>query len=141
MNMEVTSTERKHVDEVMNLLQSLSNFYPEKKNYDDLWDLFDQQENVFSVVVLDNDNVVGYGSIVIEVKIRGGKMAHIEDIVSHPDYRNMGIGKKIMDSLSNIAKQNYCYKIALQCREDKIEFYKKCGYEVSGCSMQMFLKY
>ena len=37
MNMEVTPTERKHVDEVINLLQSLSNFYPEKKNYDDLW--------------------------------------------------------------------------------------------------------
>ena len=136
----VSLTKREYVDEVIHLLQSLSKFYPDKIAQEETWDLFRRQEHVHSVVALYNQKVVGYGSLVVEVKIRGGKMAHVEDIVSHPEYRNRGIGKKIMGSLSEIAIKNKCYKITLQCKEDKIPFYNNCGYAVSGSAMQLFLK-
>ena len=42
---------------------------------------------------------MGYGSIVIETKIRGGKMGHVEDIVSHSLFRKKGIGKAVVDSI------------------------------------------
>ena len=37
-------------------------------------------------------DVVGYGSIFIQINIRGGKIGHIEDITVHPDFRKKGIG-------------------------------------------------
>ena len=105
-----------------------------------IWNSFCQQSNVQSLVAVIDSQIVGYGSIVIEAKIRGGKMGHIEDIVSHSLFRKKGIGKAIVNALFDVAKVNGCYKVALQCKEHHVKFYEKCGYELSGLAMQMFVK-
>ena len=68
---------------VIELLQSMSEFKPSKSEYLLIWNSFHQQSNVHSLVAVIDNQIVGYGSIIIETKIRGGKMGHIEDIVSH----------------------------------------------------------
>lgn len=84
--------------------------------------------------------MVGYGSVVIEEKIRGGKIGHIEDVVSHSLFRKQGLARAVVGALFNIAKANGCYKIALQCKEHNVGFYEKCGFEVSGVAMQIFVE-
>lgn len=128
------------IDSIVELLQSISDFKPAKTEYSKIWDAFVKQSNVHSLVAIIDEQIVGYGSIVIESKIRGGKMGHIEDIVSHWLFRDKGVGKTILNALFEIAKKNDCYKVALQCKEDNINFYKKCGYEVCGVAMKMFIK-
>ena len=67
---------------VIEILQSISDYRPDEKDYDHIWDEVQSQTNYFGLVALDGKvDVVGYGSIFIERKIRGGKMGHIEDIV------------------------------------------------------------
>ena len=46
--------------------------------------------------------------------------------------------ESIVQSLFGIAKEPGCYKVALQCKENDVEFYRNCGYEVSGVTMQRF---
>ena len=123
---------------VIELLQSISEFKPSKSDFLSIWNSFSEQPNVYSLVAVMDNQIVGYGSIVIETKIRGGKIGHIEDIVSHLLFRKKGIGKAILDALFNVAKANGCYKVNLQCKEQSMEFYEKCGYEVCGVSMQKF---
>jgi glucosamine-phosphate N-acetyltransferase len=135
----IEKTKREHMEAVLELLQHLSTFMPPNDLRDAIWESFIIQTNVYSIVALLKSEVVGYGAIVIEEKIRGGKMGHIEDIVSHPDYRGLGIGKRIVSSLSDFAKKEGCYKIALQCKAGNIVFYEKCGCEISGVAMQHFL--
>jgi glucosamine-phosphate N-acetyltransferase len=72
--------------------------------------------------------VVGYGCLVVEQKIRGGRLGHIEDIVSHSNYHQQGLGKQIVTQLVKIAKQEGCYKVVLNCRLQNEGFYKKCGF-------------
>ena len=127
------------MDAVIELLQSMSNFKPSKSEYLPIWNSFCQQTNVHSLVAVMDNQIVGYGSIIIETKIRGGKMGHIEDIVSHSLFQKKGIGKAILNGLFNVAKVNCCYKVALQCKENNVKFYEKCGYEQSGLAMQIFL--
>jgi glucosamine-phosphate N-acetyltransferase len=127
------------MSEVIELLQSLSAFKPITAEHDAIWAAFDAQPNVHSVVAVSGGRTVGYGSIVIETKIRGGKMGHIEDIVTHADFRKQGIGKAVVDALFEIAEENGCYKVALQCKESSVPFYAKCDYELSGVAMQRFL--
>ena len=88
--------------EVIELLQSMSEFKPSKEECSEIWVKFDNQPNVYALVALQNDKIIGYGSILIETKIRGGRMGHIEDIVSHKDFRKNGIGKAIVDGLFEI---------------------------------------
>ena len=124
---------------VVNLLQEISLFTPSQTDYVSIWNTFIEQPNVYSIVVEIGGEVVGYGSILIESKIRGGKLGHVEDIVSSSKHRTRGVGRAILDSLLKIAIKNNCYKLALQCKDYNINFYEKCGYELNGVSMQMLL--
>jgi glucosamine-phosphate N-acetyltransferase len=139
-NISIRAIVQSDMDEVIELLQSISEFKPSKSDFLPMWNSFCEQANVHSLVAVMNSQIVGYGSIVIEKKIRGGKMGHIEDIVSHSMFQKKAIGKAVVDALFNVAKANDCYKIVLQCKEHNIKFYEKCGYEVSGVAMQMFPK-
>ena len=131
---------RQHLEQVILLLQNMSLYLPPVSCHEEIWATFLSQPNVHSVVAIEGDLVVGYGSVLIEAKIRGGKMGHIEDIVSHPDKRNTGIGKMIVGALYNIASSNSCYKVSLQCQEHNIFFYEKCNFKLSGATMQRFIR-
>ena len=139
-NISIRAVAQSDMDAVIELLQSMSEFKPSKSDFLTIWNSFCEQANVHSLVAVINSQIVGYGSIVIETKIRGGKIGHIEDIVSHSLFQKKGIGKAIVDALLSVAKDNGCYKVALQCKEHNINFYKKCGYELSGVAMQIFIK-
>ena len=136
----IRETVEKDLSSVIGLLQCLSNFAPKKNNYPYIWEAFNEQKNLHSVVATLEQEVVGYGCVLIETKIRGGKAGHIEDVVSHQMYRGMGIGKALVDALYMIGKKEDCYKLTLQCREQNRVFYEKCGYANSGTMMQKFLK-
>jgi glucosamine-phosphate N-acetyltransferase len=139
MSIEIAKVERVHMGDVVGMLyRNISNFMPKENELDDIWASFSLQNNVHSIIALIDGIIVGYGSIVIETKIRGGRMGHIEDVVSHENYRHKGIGRTIIDSLFQIGKDEGCYKVALQCREYNGAFYEKCGFSVSGISMQKF---
>lgn len=139
-NITIRAVVQSDMDAVIELLQGISEFKPSESEYLPIWNRFREQSNVYSLVAVSDHQIVGYGSIVIETKIRGGKMGHIEDIVSHPLFQKKGIGKGIVDGLFDVAKAKGCYKVALQCKEHNVKFYAKCGYEVSGLAMQMFAK-
>ena len=125
---------------VIEILQSISDYRPDEKDYDQIWDEFQSQTNYFGLVVLDEKvDVVGYGSIFIERKIRGGKMAHIEDIAVHPDFCKKGIGKLLINALYQIAQEEKCYKVSLVCKEHNLSFYQKCDLMMDGISLSKFL--
>lgn len=138
-NINIRRIQKTDMCHVIDLLQSISNFKPSKSGYGVIWDEFENQSNVHSIVAIINGVLVGYGSVVMETNIRGGKTGHIEDIVSHIDYRKKGIGKAIVDELFKVTMSTGCYKVVLQCKEDNIDFYRKCGYEISGPALERFI--
>ena len=80
---------------------------------------------------------VGYGCLFVEVKIRGGCVGHIEDIVTDQNYRRIGIGKRLVTHLLQIANEFNCYRVVLQCEENNIPFYEKCGFRQSEFGMSL----
>jgi glucosamine-phosphate N-acetyltransferase len=85
------------------------------------------------------DEIVGYGAVVIEVKIRGGVIAHIEDICTAFKFRGIGIGGLILESLFEISRKYECYKLVLSCKLNNIDFYSGNLYEQDGISMSRFI--
>lgn len=136
---EIFPIKKIYMEEVIELLGSISKFKTNEDDYDLIWDEYKNQPNVFSLIAKIDKNLVGFGAIIIETKIRGGKLGHIEDIVTHKNFRNLGVGKAILDSLYNIAVKKECYQIALACKENNIPFYKKCNYKLHGYYMQRFI--
>ena len=138
MQIDLISTKRKHMPSVVKLLQRLSAYVPDSENYDEIWSSFNKQKNVYSVVAKYNNLIIGYGVILIENKIRGGRIGHIEDIVTHKKYTQKGVGQKIINYLSKIAYEKQCYKIVLQCDHSNIKFYKKCSFKSNQFGMSKF---
>ena len=145
MGIQLKPIEDKYFSEIMILLQLISNFYPKKTNYKSILKLFLDQKHVFSVVAVDSINnrntekVIGFGSLHLSRKIRGGIIGFIEEIVVIENYRGRGIGKLIMRELIDNARNENCYKLVLECREEKKFFYEKLGFICSGHSMSLIL--
>ena len=140
MNVSLVKVKKKHMTAVIEILQSISDYRPDEKDYEKIWNEFQSQTNYFGLVALDEKlDVVGYGSIFIERNIRGGKMGHIEDISVHPDFRKKGIGKLLINALYQISQKEKCYKVTLACKEHNLSFYKKCDFVIGGISLNKLL--
>ena len=131
---------RSHLHEVIFLLQSISSFEPDHLELDRIWETYSMQANVHSLVAcLESGAVVGFGTLLVEFKIRGGKLGHIEDIVIAEDFRGQGIGNSLVREFIDIARAQGCYKVALNCRDEKVSFYEKTGLQRSGAAMQRLM--
>ena len=123
---------------VIDLLQAISPYRPPNARLEDIWHDFLQQENVISLVSGPDGSPKAYGVVVIEQKIRGGKVGHIEDIVTHPQQRGKGLGRELVEELVEQAFAMGCYKVSLHCHPHNTVFYEKCGFLGSGNSLQRF---
>ncbi|CAD7957174.1 unnamed protein product [Amoebophrya sp. A120] len=78
--------------------------------------------------------VVCSAGLLVEQKfLRGGrKVGHVEDVVTSEKFRRRGLAKKVILSLLEIAKEENCYKVILDCTESNSEVYKKMGFFSTG---------
>ena len=88
----------------------------------------------------ENFDIIASGTIIVEPKfIRGGKnVGHIEDIVVKSTYRGRQISKDILNILKNIARENNCYKVTLDCNEEVKKVYNRSGFEEKGIQMGIY---
>ena len=65
----------------------------------------------------------------------------IENVVTHPDYRNRGIGTRLLKRAQEIAKEKGCYKVVLLTgRKNVIPFYEKAGF-VKGLKTGFIIRF
>ena len=130
---------KEDLDRVFKILNQLKELSIESIDKESAWNSFNENKSTKSIVgVLDNE-IVAYGSIVIENKIRGEVAGHIEDIVVDKNYRGRFIGENLIKELINIGKKSKCYRITLFCKEHLKNFYLRQGFEKSSINMKKYL--
>jgi ribosomal protein S18 acetylase RimI-like enzyme len=137
-NIKIRNCLKRDLPDIFELLQSISDYIPDEKDIDMIWNNFIEQKNLNALVLVEMNKVIGYGSIIFETKIRGGIHGHIEDIAIQKDYQNKGFGSYLIDTLIQVAKKRNCYKVSLGCDKKNIKFYKKIKFAESGTFMQLF---
>ncbi len=75
--------------------------------------------------------IVGTATLLIQRNLsHGGKpYAHIENVVTDENFRQQGIGQKMINVLLEHARKTGCYKTILNCSKKNAYFYRKCGFE------------
>ena len=113
----------------------------EATDFASLWEIYQGNKSVVVLVVEKYEKIMGTGTILIEQKFLrgGGKVGHIEDVVVDNRSREKGVGKAIIDSLVEIAKEKGCYKVILNCSNENVPFYIKCGFKLTENEMRMDL--
>ena len=110
----------------------------------EFYSVFDYiNSNNINIFVKDVDNkIVAIGTILIEQKLihNLGTVGYIQDIIVHKDYRGRGYSTEIVEHLKKVALDNKCYKVILNCSDDKIKLYKKMGFKLNGNEMALYSK-
>lgn len=75
-------------------------------------------------MIFDDNHVIAIGRL----HFLDDATAQIRYMAVNPDYEKQGLGKQILHSLEQAAKQQPINKILLHAREDATGFYEKQGY-------------
>jgi glucosamine-phosphate N-acetyltransferase len=96
-----------------------------------------KMSNIF-VAVDKGGKIIGSITLLLEQKFihDGGKVGHIEDVVTRRGYAGKGIGSALVRNCINLAKEEKCYKMVLDSSPANVQFYKKAGFREHEISMR-----
>lgn len=127
--------------ETLNYLREVGNLKIEKTK-EILRKIKNNPQHKIFVAVNNEEKVIGSITLFIEPKFihEGGLVGHIEDVVTHKDFRGKGIGSTLIQKAIEVAKQAGCYKVILNSSEKNISFYEKLGFKKHEIEMRLDLK-
>lgn len=133
-----------NINEYLDVIKYLSDTI-ERDNMNNLMNYYKIMElypfiQIWVAQEIYSNKIIGCGTLLIEPKFihKCGSVAHIEDICILPEYRSKGYGKIIIQLLIDISKINNCYKIILNCNDEKKDFYEKCGFCETNKQMSIY---
>jgi ribosomal protein S18 acetylase RimI-like enzyme len=96
------------------------------------------QNAIILVAVADNGQIVGTVKVLIEYKLHNNlsKMAHIEDVAVHQNYRQQHIGTNLITKALEYTTD--CYKVVLSCKKELVPFYEQHHFVCSGQSLTLY---
>ena len=92
-------------------------------------DLIENFDRLNTIVILEDESIVGYLSY--KIKEKHTKKLDVDQLVILQQYRGKGLGKKLMDEAKKIAIDNGCDRIELNCwmfNENALAMYEHIGY-------------
>lgn len=125
----------------LQLLEQLTTVEANEISYNDFCKRFDEMNSqVFVIRNLSQNKIIATSSVLIEKKFihKLSSVGHIEDVVVDKEYRNNGLGKLLIDYCIKYAIDIGCYKVILNCSEDNLKFYKKCGFKQKNVEMSYY---
>ena len=101
----------------------------------------ENEKNINIYILEDNNNLLAAGTILFERKFihNMSLYGHIEDIIVKKEHQKKGYGKILINKLIEVCKINQCYKILLDCSNELIPFYEKCGFKLNSNQMVIYL--
>lgn len=143
MNFVYRTIQHSDIENVIELLQEISDYRPEYKIYELIRNEIISSSSFIGLVAVyesgSRSEIVGFGSLCMVRRMRGGRVGYIEDVIVSKKYRGMTVGAHMVLSLINLANSEGCFKITLECRENNVGFYNKIGFVSTGHSMSMML--
>lgn len=104
--------------------------------------IYDEIFKTDTIFVCKIDNVIiGTAKLLIEQKFihNLSKYGRIEDVIVKDEYRNKGIGKKLIEFIINYCKKYKFFKVSLTCSSELVKFYAKNNFEVYQLNMSQLL--
>lgn len=95
-----------------------------------------QTKGLYIFIGLENNSMpICTASLYILPTFRGDffSFAQIENVVVHPHHRGKDYGRQIIKHLVKFAENQY--KIILNCTDENVIFYEKCGFVRKGNQM------
>ena len=142
MTISITKASKKEIPFILELLYELERPKPKNDKEIEIFknkikDYFsDPQKTIF--LAKQDAHIVGMVSIIFLNRLNQTKNEmYIPELIVSKKFRNLGIGKKIMQFCGEFAKREDCYRIRLESgnqRKKSHEFYINIGFEQNSLS-------
>jgi PhnO protein len=141
--MEIRKFEIGDLDNVFKLLNEL---YNNKLNYEIFSKIYKEKvfdNNCYYIVAVSNGKIIGLLTSEIQIKLhKAKKQSFIEDLIVDKDYRNNGIGKKLLQNAIEYAKKQECEVIELTSylqNNNAHRFYENNGFVKHSYKFKKYL--
>lgn len=84
------------------------------------------RHGVSKIAVIKKD---GRAAAVCVIMYQSGGEVFLSDICVKSEYRGQGLGREILNSVENLSGAD---RLSLVCKEEKVGFYSRCGFEITG---------
>jgi GNAT superfamily N-acetyltransferase len=135
----VRSVTEQDLSEVLNLYRHLHPHDPEldAATAERVWSTLMMSGSMTVIVAQVAERLVSSCTLAIVPNLsRGGRSyGVIENVVTHADYRRLGLGRRLLAHALDIAWQANCYKVLLATgskREATLRFYEEAGFQRGG---------
>lgn len=148
MNLSIAKATEKDIPIILELLYELERPTPiddkEIKVFrNKIKDYFSDPQKII-LLAKQGFKPVGLVSVIFLRRLNRVKLEmYIPELIVTKEYRNTGIGKKLIEHCIILAKKKDCYRIRLESgnqRKDSHLFYKNLGFEQSSLSFSMNIR-
>ncbi|HML04707.1 MAG TPA: GNAT family N-acetyltransferase [Methanobacterium sp.] len=127
-------------DELKSLLSLYKYLIPDDlelevdERVEELWDEILNDPNLFYIVIEEDEKIVSSCTLAIIKNLTRSARPYglIENVVTHPNYRNKGYGTAVLSEAVEICKYKGCYKVMLLTSskdESILKFYENAGFD------------
>ena len=145
----IRTATKKEVPEILGLLYELGRPKPEKDSDVDTFrnlakKYISDSDKTILIAVRNEIEIVGAVSIMFLPRLNQTSLEmYIPELIVLQKYQKKGIGKKLIDSCIDLAKEKKCHRIRLESgnqRKESHKFYLSLGFEQSSLSFSMNLE-
>ncbi|MFH5882911.1 GNAT family N-acetyltransferase [Halalkalibaculum sp. DA3122] len=100
-----------------------------------------EMPNAFTLLAFRDGAAVGIANCFVGFStFEGQKLINIHDLAVVPEWRGLGIGKKLLRAVQHKARKLKCCRITLEVREDNpaIDLYERFGFD-NGDPRMLFM--
>lgn len=94
----------------------------------------DMEEESILLSAIEGTDVIG----TVRIQFNNNTEAQLRYMAVSPLFQGKGVGKKLEKFAVGIIEDKGCDEIILQARDNAVQFYKSCGYEVVEKSYVLF---
>ena len=140
MKKEISTASIIDIPDLVDLLNDLFTqdieFVPDLKKQKIGLEAIINNPEIGEILVLKGDgNILGMVSLLYSISTAlGGKVAILEDMIIHKDYRQKGLGKELLGEAIRFAKGRNCLRLTLLTdfnNDAAINFYRQFGFKKS----------
>jgi GNAT superfamily N-acetyltransferase len=140
MNITIRKAATTDFEQIVNLFKEFATFekHPEKMA-NSVKQMMDEKD-FFNCFVAENSDkrIIGYATWFYAYFTWTGKSLYMDDLYVQPEYRNHGIGRRLINTVIDFARSSGCHKMHWQVsswNDPAIGFYKSLGAEIDHTEM------
>lgn len=123
-------------NQILELVELYKNeFWSKSRTYQQVVKMLKASDIIIGLVD-DSEQLIGFTRVLTDFVYR----ATIYDVIIKPNYRNMGLGTKLLDAVINHPQLSAVENIALYCLPEMIPFYERWGFTSNVGEIQLMYR-